>query len=229
MTAMADFTDVTPPDPNDAAAVERHKLNVLNRFATLFSIVERGLAESVPKAKDLFALFGGIPDRTVHSTNTRYLVKTFLQNSDVTVHEEGDSLQFDIERVANCGLFIRPDSADIRILKACDSGVPKPTSDARRAFYTSNQMSFVFAPDQMPPEPLALKLVLLWDVNADLDYLGMWIACPRDKNGDCFWLTKWDSGDAGILAASSGPSAPESDLDEIVPKLPRDTRRATAE
>jgi hypothetical protein len=51
----------------------------------MFSLTDTALRDSIPKAKNMFALLGGQPDRAVHAMNTRYLMKVFFQVNDITM------------------------------------------------------------------------------------------------------------------------------------------------
>src|SRR5579884_559755 len=168
------------PNPNDPNDVDRHRDTVFARFREIFDLADSALRDSIPKAQNLFALFGGYPDRAVHAMNTRYLMKTFLQVSDLSIEDQSLNGDLNIESVPNCGLFVKLPEAEIRILKMGPFGVPKATSAARSRYYSSNQMLLGFcdgASQDVPDVPLAL--VLLWDIDEEFKYLGLDVACPR--------------------------------------------------
>src|SRR4051812_8839 len=59
------------PDANDPKDIDRHQDAVLIRFSETFDLVDSALRDSIPKAKNIFALLGGYADRAVHAMNTR--------------------------------------------------------------------------------------------------------------------------------------------------------------
>jgi hypothetical protein len=211
------------PNPNDAKDVERHQGAVLLKFGETFGLVDSALRDSVPKAKNVFALLGGYPDRAVHAMNTRYLMKVFLHANEVLAEEQASHGDLNIESVPNCGLFVKLPEAEIRILKTGPFGVPKATSAARSKYYSSNQMLLRFSEADFDdtPSALPLTLVLLWDIDEEFKYLGLEVACPRIANGDgsvdCFWIAKWNGTEEGEIAATVGPAEPGPDLEGIVP------------
>ncbi len=211
------------PDPNDSADIARHRDAVLAKFEDTFGLVDTALRDSIPKAKNMFALLGGYPDRAVHAMNTRYLMKVFLQANEVSAEEQSPSGDLDIQWVPNCGLFAKLPDAEIRILKVGPLGVPRATSAARSRYYSSNQMLLKFnegVSDETPCD-LPLTLVLLWDIDEEFKYLGLEVACPRTANSDgivdCFWIAKWGGTEQGIIPAAEGPISPDSDLEGIAP------------
>ncbi|MGB7028149.1 MAG: hypothetical protein WBD72_12735, partial [Candidatus Acidiferrum sp.] len=139
MTTMHTIPEFPVPDPNDPHSIELHKIQVLDAFASLFDLIGRALRDSTPKAKNVFALFEGPIDLSVHAGLTRYLCKRFLESHNVTAEEEEETPEFQVEKVPNCGLCLNHGPSQIRILKATSGGIPKATSDARSRFYSSNQ------------------------------------------------------------------------------------------
>jgi hypothetical protein len=219
------------PIPNDQTSIERHRAAVFGYFNRFFDLADSALKDSIAKATDIFGLFEGPRDRAVHAMMTRYLVKVFLTANKIAAEEEYASTQderqngsLDLEWVPNCGVFVRLPEADIRILKASLSGVPKSTSTTRSRYYSSNQMLFAFGKnyrDKTVHADLPLTLVLLWDIDSEFNYSGLEVACPRttraDGSVDCFWIEKWTGSEALSKAVANSPDGPESDLDEITP------------
>jgi hypothetical protein len=209
------------PNPNDPQAIEAHKRTVLEAFADIFALINTSLEDSLPKARTMFDLFNGPVDLAVHAPITRYLVKLYLAERSTTSNNEED-LDFELQKVSNCGLCIATAYGEMRILKATADGVPKAFSDARIRFCSSNQMVFDFdGKPNLEIENRSVNLVVLWKMDSDHQYLGMEIACPRrtlsDGEVDCFWIEKWD-GSAAVTAATSTPAiGPDSDLEEIQP------------
>lgn len=207
-------------DPNALPSIQMHQRQVLAAFGSLFNLIDQALRDSVPKAKDIFALLEGPVDLSIHAGLTRYLCKRFLDSQNVPAADE-ESSDFEVERIPNCGLCINQGLSQIRVLKTTVGGVPKATSDARRRFYSSNQYLLPFAaPDKTNQElGLPLSLVVLWSVDGEYSYRGMEIACPRmereDGSVDCFWIAPWKEGNLKSLPPS--PPKSEQDLDEIKP------------
>jgi hypothetical protein len=211
------------PDANDSKDVERHRDAVLLKFDSMFNLTDSALRNSIPKAKNMFALLGGQPDRAVHAMNTRYLMKVFFQANDISAEDQNAGADLNIEWVPNCGLFVKLSEAEIRILKTGPFGVPKATSAARSRYYSSNQMLLKFNGDA-PPDgqvKLPLTLVLLWDIDEEFNYLGLEIACPRATNSDgtvdCFWIAKWKGAEPQAVPSKPEPSGSGPDLEGIAP------------
>lgn len=218
MTPMKTLLPI--PDPNDPKSIESHQQSVLSALAALFDRIDAALRQSVPKANDFFKLFSGPTDLAVHAGITRYLTRLALGAEDIPSEEETAS-DYELQRVANCGLCLRVPMCEIRILKATPAGIPKANSTARSQFYCSNQLQLL--PNGRPNESLALpalSLVVLWDVDSSYAYTGMEIACPRkertDGSVDCFWIVPWKRTEEVKKMRESGPS--NSDLDDIRPK-----------
>lgn len=218
------------PNPNDERSIEVHKQSILNSYAAVFEAIDSALRESAPRARELFKLMEGPVDLAVHACNTRYLAKVALRAKQVQAEDE-DEATYEIQRVPNCGLCIRLAHCEIRILKAGSDGVPKASSDARSRFYSSNQLVLQLAQnaDKPDPQPVsALGLVVLWDVDRDLEYSGMQIACPRGEreNGtvDCFWIVQWQrrQGTAARRTVSPGGEQSGSDSDFVEEIRPLD-------
>jgi hypothetical protein len=119
-------------------------------------------------------------------------------------------------RVSNCGLCVRTAQGDIRILKNPGDGLPKAHSEARIRFVANNQMSFSFVEEAS--QLRTLNLFILWKMDAEHNYMGMDIACPKetlDKGDiDCYWVAPWRKSSGVTLEETQIPVAP--DLDEIV-------------
>jgi len=199
-----------------------HKLSVFTAFAPVFDLIDRALRDSVPKARDVFALFDGPIDPSVHAALTRYLCKRFLASRNVFVEEE-EVVDFEIEKVPNCGLCLNNGQIQMRILKAAVTGIPKASSDARSRFYSSNQFLLPFDSTSrsgvQPQSPLSL--VVLWSLDDKFSLIGLEIACPRreraDGSVDCYWIAPWRRDDGRTLIKEAGPITPDADLDEIKP------------
>jgi hypothetical protein len=222
------------PDPNDEKDLDRHKNAVLLKFREMFDLADSALRDSIPKAKNMFALFNGQPDRAVHAMNTRYLMKVFLQANDVSAQEQSADGDLNIEWVPNCGLFVKLSEAEIRILKTGPFGVPKATSAARSRYYSSNQMLLRFSARAASDNSsnLPLTLVLLWDIDEEFNYLGLEVACPRATNSDgtvdCFWIAKWDGPKPQAIPVKAEPMEPGPDLEGIAPINPATSSAAKA-
>jgi hypothetical protein len=179
----------------------------------------------------MFALFGGSPDRAVNAMNTRYLMKVFFGENQISAEEQAPDGDLNIEWVPNCGLYVRSGEAEFRILKPGPGGVPKATSAARSRYYSSNQMLLGFNPGNRfaVTGDLPLSLVLLWDIDEEYNYLGLEIACPRrtTKDGavDCYWIEKWDKPESETLPAAPTSQGPDTDLDGIT-RIESDKSRA---
>lgn len=213
---MATIQHFALPDPNDPVAIDRHRQAVLEQYSNVFQSLDHALTDAVPKARNLFSLLGGRPDKAVHATNTRYVVREVLTSEGVVTEDETPSSEtIELEWVANCGICIQSKGVEIRVLKAANGAIPKANSDARARFYCSNQLS-LFWDLNNDPESTDLKLVALWDVDDDLGYTGLEIACPRgeltDRSVDCFWTHRWSD-----ERRASGPveqnTPDDSDLD----------------
>jgi hypothetical protein len=218
------------PNPNDPEDIERHKQAVLEKFSAMFALTDSALQDSIPKANNIFALFGGGADRAVHAMNTRYLMKVFLSQNAVAAEEKTfDDLN--IEWVPNCGLYIKQPEAEFRILKTGPWGVPKATSEARSRYYSSNQLLLGLSRNnsEESDSDLPITLVLLWDINDQYGYLGLEIACPRNtkKDGtvDCYWITRWNGSASAASPVETPPQAPDTDLEGIT-RIPQDKSRA---
>jgi hypothetical protein len=222
MTTMRTPLPPPIPHPNDSKSIEAHRLYMLVEFGQLFDLIDRALRESVPKAKDIFSLLDGPVDLSVHAGLTRYLCRRFLASQNVPSEEE-DGFDFDVEKIANCGLCLNQGQTQLRILKATAGGIPKASSEARSRFYSSNQFLLRF--DQQGQNGTApqtpLSLVVLWTLSEGFSYGGIEIACPRgersDRSVDCYWITNWQGNQASSGSRRSDPLAPDLDLDEIRP------------
>jgi hypothetical protein len=210
------------PNPNDANDIQRHRDAVFDKFGHLFALANSALRDSIPKAKNIFALLGGNPDRAVHAMNTRYIMKTFLRANELAIEDQPFNGDLNVEWVPNCGLFVKLPDAEVRILKMGPFGVPKATSVARSRYYRSNQMLLKFseADTQSVRADMPLALVLLWDIDEEYKYLGLEVACPRTTNSDgmvdCYWIEKWDAGsESRAVPTVGGPDNSGSDLEGI--------------
>jgi len=213
------------PRKNDAAGIEAHQNAVFQHFADIFYDIDQVLRLSLPKVKNTFALHEGPIDLAVHAPWTRYLVRLELAKKSKELFDE-DDIEFDMIRVANCGLCVRTTHGDVRILKSSGEGLPKALSDARIRFVANNQMSFSFAQEVLPKLE-GLNLFALWRMDADHSYLGLDIACPKkaDDKGiiECYWIARWRK--SAIIAAPRTPQVPVApDLDEIVAVPARDIK-----
>ncbi len=222
MTTMLTMTSIPVPNPNDETVIRLHKEQVLSAFGPLFDLISRALSDSVPRANDLFRLLNGPVDLGVHASNTRYLTRLFLASQNITAENE-DACGFELERVPNCGLCLRGQGYEVRILKSSTDGIPKANSDARSRFYSSNQLQFAFASSR-PTESqsqMTLNLIVLWSMGASYSYAGIEIACPRgeqtDGTVDCYWIERWEAIEALPGRREPDPEALEPDLDEIRP------------
>ncbi len=180
MTALPTTTPIPLPNPNDKSSIKSHKEQVLKIHGPLFTLVEQALRDSVTRAMNLFGLLNGPVDLGVHATNTRYLTRLYLASQNVSAENE-DAVDFELERVPNCGLCLRGSGYEVRILKSSPDGIPKATSDARSRFYSSNQLRFAFAKAQgqdSQSEEITLGLILLWSLDGEYSYAGLEIACP---------------------------------------------------
>jgi hypothetical protein len=216
MTAMK--TPLPVPDPNDGRSINRHRKAVCGRYSRLFDLIDQAFADSIPRATNLFRLLGGPLDLAVHASNTRYLAKLALEGGELSVEDE-EVPDYEMPRIANCGLCIRLDGCEVRILKAAVGGIPKAASEARSRFYSSNQLLLPFdGRDSSMLEPM-LSLIVLWDMDINYSYSGIEIACPRgerrDGSVDCYWKIRWERAVAANKAASANPAELEPDLDEI--------------
>jgi hypothetical protein len=220
------------PDPNDEKDINRHQEAVLDKFGDMFALTDSALRDSIPKAKNMFALFNGSPDRAVHAMNTRYLMKVFLNENEVAAQEKSFDGDLNIEWVPNCGLYVKLPEAEFRILKTGPWGIPKATSIARSKYYKSNQMLLGFNQNkqELISDP-ALSLVLLWDINDEYNYLGLEIACPRTTNSDdtvdCYWITKWNDLPSIAVTSAPIPQGPDQDLEGIT-RIETDKSRSAA-
>jgi hypothetical protein len=226
MTSMRQSSEIfILPRKNDLSTIEIHKSAVLDHFGELFEEIDSALQSALPKVKSTFALHEGPVDLAVHAPWTRYLVRLALSKKSNEVFEE-DDVEFDLLRVSNCGLCIRTNFGDIRILKSPADGLPKALSDARVSFVMNNQMEFAFA-EESAQQAQTLNLFVLWRMDANHEYLGMDIACPRDtrNKGDieCYWISPWRKADGVRLSVPKVPVAP-TDLDEIVAVPARDKK-----
>jgi len=207
------------PSVNDQAALRRHQDAVLSHFQRIFAMVDAALRDSVPQAKNIFGLFNGRPDRGVHATNTRYLVREFLVRGGVPAEDELDdgAVCFDVEHIPNCGLCLHVDAAEIRILKTGAAGIPKANSGARSRFYCSNQLDLEFGDSEMvrAVSESDLKLIALWDVDAGFQFTGLQIACPIGEFGDgsvdCAWIAAWKDERSSNQAVSNTRAQMEED------------------
>src|SRR5208282_293245 len=181
MTAMK--TPLPLPDPNDAHSIVRHRQAVCKTYSALFDLIDQAFAESVPQATNLFELMGGPLDLAVHASNTRYLAKLTLGDGDLPVEDE-EVPDYEMPRIANCGLCLRLDGCEVRILKATVGGIPKAASDARSRFYSSNQLLLQFEGRGSSMPESTLSLIVLWDMDTDYSYSGIEIACPRGERRD---------------------------------------------
>jgi hypothetical protein len=209
------------PDPNDQQAIELHRDKVLNSHSRVLGLIDSAFTQSVPKARELFKLVDGQVDLSVHAAWTRYLTKEFLRAAQFEVQEE--ELVFGVAKIANCGLHLSLSNSQIRILKASQNGIPRATSEARRRFYSSNQLvlGFMRAECADAQADVQLNLVVLWDMDSNYSYTGLEIACPRrerdDGTVDCYWIAQWRTEEANVSRFEpDSPSLP-SDLDEIRP------------
>jgi len=209
------------PNPNDSKDIERHQAAVMDKFRAMFDLTDTALQDSIPNAKNMFVLFGGSPDRAVHAMNTRYLMKVFFNQNEISAEDQSFDGDLNIAWVPNCGLYVRLPEAEFRILKAGPWGVPKATSVARSRYYSSNQMFLEFnqAGRTKVTEATPLTLVLLWDIDEEYKYLGLDIACPRTTNSDgtvdCYWITRWNRPEGIAGSDGTGSQGPNADLDEI--------------
>jgi hypothetical protein len=216
MTSMRQNSSIfLMPRRSDVTAVEKHQQAVFNHFGEVFQDIDVALRGALPKVKNTFALHEGPVDLAVHAPWTRYLVRLDLSKRSNSVFDE-DDVEFDLLRVSNCGLCIRTAQGDIRILKSAGDGLPKAHSDARISFVANNQMSFFFAEETA--QLRTLNLFVLWRTDAEHQYLGMDIACPketRDKGDiDCYWIAPWRKSSGVTLNETQVLVA--TDLDEIV-------------
>jgi hypothetical protein len=202
----------------DGESPEQHQRRVLRELAPLLSSVDSSLKGSIPSAHNFFSLSNGSFDGAVHASNTRYLVKLALREKKLDARDEEDA--FELKPASNCGLFLGYKNYDVRILKSgTDGSVPKPSSDARRDFFSRNQRNLPFFTIEGPSPRRREVAVILWRLNNTLGYGGYSVAFPKGslENGDveCHWLSEWSIAPMPLKAS---PLPDDTDLDEIRPK-----------
>jgi hypothetical protein len=214
------------PNPNDPNSIKAHQRGVLEAHSFLFDRIDLALAQAIPKANNTFMLYGGPIDLAVHAAITRYLTRLALAAEEIIADDE-ESAEYQLQRVANCGLCLRMPGSEIRILKASSGGIPKANSEARSDFYCSNQLQLIpNGGDGVGSSPAgpALRLVVLWDMDADHTYSKLEIACPRreraDGSVDCFWITPWQRQEQ-VQPRQIESDRSDSDLEDIKPKETR--------
>jgi hypothetical protein len=223
------------PNISDQNDVDRHKKAVFSKFSDILSLTDSVLKDSISKAGNIFTLFGGTPDRTVHAMNTRYLARLAFDTHNLMVQEHAPGQSgLDLQWVPNCGLYFKISEAEFRILKIGPTGVPKPTSSARSQYYCSNQLllSFESGSTKEHTEGTPLSLVVLWDVDKNFKYLGLVVACPRtvnrDGSVDCYWIAKWEILEDESSHLSERVDTLDADLDDIRLLEPQKVRKAKA-
>ena len=149
MTAMKTDAIFQMPDINSELAENAHRDAVLAMFSGYFSDIDDALRDALPKVVNIFRLLDGPVDLAVHAPNARYLIKQFLLTRATTTTDE-DLVDFDMQRVSNCGLCAKTPKGTIRILKNTADGVFKATSGARQRFSSANQLILRFDPTGRP-------------------------------------------------------------------------------
>jgi hypothetical protein len=226
MTSMTTAPALSLPNPNDEQSILQHRDAVLAACSEIFSAIDRALVQAIPTAADVFALLNGSRDRAVHATLVRYIVRQTLSGNGVAAEEETPAAE--LEWVPNCGICVHVPGAEIRVLKSSDGQVPKSNSEARSRFYCSNQMWLFGEPRTLPTTNI--KLVALWDIDQDYEYLGLEIACPKgeleDRTVDCYWKAPWSTSPS---AAFGGQIAPAEDTDLEIQPIDPASQAAAAE
>lgn len=155
--------------------------NGLPDFATTYAevspiipVLHRALEYGCGRGKEFFDNEKCARDPFLFPDLVRFFGKRFLQSEGVNAEER----DFEMHNLANNGLSILFADYHIRVLKADNGSVPTPGVSKKKADFYNQQMSLL--PDVTGTlKQTKLNIIALWDVDANGNLSGLWLACTR--------------------------------------------------
>jgi len=134
--------------------------------------VFHALEAGVEAARTFFDESQHKPDPYLFPCLVRYHAKLQLQSRE-------QAAEYDLDSLANNGLFLAFGGHSIRILKSDDGKLPVPGwSRIKQEFY-SQQLSFAFMTGESKPSDARLNLVILWDLDPLWNLEKLTLVCPK--------------------------------------------------
>jgi hypothetical protein len=145
----------------------------LAQLTPLIIPLYRSLEASVQEARGFFDDREETVDSYLFPCLVRYHAKLLLE-------EAGQTADYELDDLANNGLYLRFGGYQIRILKSDNGKLPVPgTSRPKQEFY-SQQLEFDFMPAETgEPTRSLLNLVVLWDVSGLRNLEKLTLVCPK--------------------------------------------------
>jgi hypothetical protein len=145
----------------------------LAQLAPLIPPLYRSIEASVQEARNFFDDRGEDIDPFLFPCLVRYHAKLLLE-------EAGQAADYELDDLANNGLYLRFGGYQIRILKSDNGKLPVPgTSKPKQEFY-SQQLEFDFmnsGPENS--QRSLLNLVVLWEVSGLRNLEKLILVCPK--------------------------------------------------
>lgn len=145
----------------------------LAQLASLILPLYRSIEASIQEARGFFDEREVSVDPYLFPCLVRYHAKLFLE-------EAGQTADYELDDLANNGLYLRFGGYQIRVLKSDNGKLPVPgTSRPKQEFY-SQQLEFDFM-QSAPGQPIRglLNLVVLWDVTGLRNLERLTLVCPK--------------------------------------------------
>jgi hypothetical protein len=145
----------------------------LAQLAPLVPPLYRSIEASVQEARNFFDDRGEVIDPFLFPCLVRYHAKLLLQ-------EAGQAAEYELDDLANNGLYLRFGGYQIRILKSDNGKLPVPgLSKPKQEFY-NQQLEFDFM-NSGPglSQPSLLNLVVLWEVSGLRNLEKLTLVCPK--------------------------------------------------
>jgi hypothetical protein len=135
------------------------------------------------------------PNLFAHEVRKDVYEGLLLDGCEVETDDAEDNLK--VESMSLCGLLLKKDLVHLRIRKSKDGEVPRADSGNLLEFYQSNLFSELAAPGETFP----LKLMLLWDVDAQRRFKRFWLGCPQEDGIRWYWSKAIPLGGASVVEA----------------------------
>ncbi len=101
-------------------------------------------------------------------------------HAKLILNEAGQNANYELDDLANNGLYLRYAGFQIRVLKSDNGRLPVPGASKQKQEFYNQQLSFGFmeANSGNPENPI-LNLVVLWDVTSRQNLEPLILACPK--------------------------------------------------
>jgi hypothetical protein len=145
----------------------------LAQLAPLIPPLYRSIEASVQEARSFFDDREERVDPFLFPCLVRYHAKLLLE-------EAGQTADYELDDLANNGLYLRFGGFQIRILKSDNGKLPVPGPSKPKQEFYSQQLEFDFMQSKSgQPACSLLNLVILWDLSSLRNLERLTLVCPK--------------------------------------------------